>query len=121
MNNNWIPVREENLPEIGEDVLVLLDGETILKGRLKHNGWTAYFLDGEQLCFPRVATHWMPLPALPGEKQLHNKAQRTQIAAICLQGLLAHGSFDMIAEEELVKDACNLADALLTHLENTSK
>ena len=49
--------------------------------------------------------------------------QRTLIAAICLQGLLAStpkGSVEY-NKESLTTDATSLADTLLNHLENTSK
>jgi hypothetical protein len=61
----WISVEKE-LPGIGEYVLVNVGFDTVLKGRLMNNGWTAFFADGEKLTgLIRDVTHWMPLPTPP--------------------------------------------------------
>lgn len=60
----WISVKEP--PEIGEYVLVNIGEDTVLKGRLMNNGWTAFFSDGENLVDDlRPVTHWQPLPKSP--------------------------------------------------------
>ena len=63
----WVRV-EDDLPEIGEYVLVNVGEDTVLKGRLMDNGWTAFFMDGERLVGDiRPVTHWMPVPLPPSE------------------------------------------------------
>jgi hypothetical protein len=64
---NWIETKNET-PIIGDPVLVLLEGETLLRGKLNYNGWAAFFADGERLVGTREVTHWMPLPPLPEQK-----------------------------------------------------
>lgn len=64
--DNWIESKNA-LPVVGEYVLVLLEGETMLKGRLCSNGWSAFFADGEKLVGTRDVTHWTYLPSLPGK------------------------------------------------------
>lgn len=67
--DDWIPVKKEN-PVPGEFVLIIIETDTILKGRLMNNGWAAMFLDGEHLVGPdRDVTHWRPLPPLPSTPQ----------------------------------------------------
>lgn len=69
---NWINVNDDK-PVVGEYVLLLLEGQIMLKGRLCNNGWSAYFADGEKLVGTREVTHWMPEPTLPGEAPKENK------------------------------------------------
>lgn len=64
--NVW--VKAETLPEIGEYVFIIVGTDTILKGRLMCNGWTAFFADGEKLVGDvRPVTYWMPLPLKPAQ------------------------------------------------------
>lgn len=67
-DEGWVPV-ESHLPKIGEYVFVNIKPDTVLKGRLLNNGWTAFFSDGETVVSPiRPVTHWMKQPAPPATK-----------------------------------------------------
>lgn len=60
---DWIPLGYGLAPEIGQEVLLLLEGETFLKGALKFNAagetiWVAYFKDGEYETAHRDVTHY---------------------------------------------------------------
>lgn len=55
-------------------------------------------------------------------------SERTLIAAMCLQGLLANPEYNnprlkhnMVTVSDTAKTALNYADALFTHLQNTEK
>lgn len=60
---NWISTKD-TLPAVDEYVLILLESETFLKGRLKRSFipdekiWVAFFLDGENVCTGRDVTHF---------------------------------------------------------------
>jgi hypothetical protein len=62
--DEWISV-DDDVPNLGEFVLVNIETDTVLKGRLMNNGWAAMFLDGERLTKERKVTHWRPLPSPP--------------------------------------------------------
>lgn len=119
--DNWIESKKA-LPVVGEYVLVLLEGETMLKGRLCSNGWSAFFADGEKLVGTRDVTHWTHLPALPDKtaelgKDIHAfpvLTKREIFAGLALQGLCANefrGTVSAFASR-----AVELADSLLTEL-----
>ena len=64
VGDNWESL--SNPPEVGKYVLVNVGTDTVLKGRLMNNGWTAMFADGEKLVGDvRPVTGWQPLPAPP--------------------------------------------------------
>ena len=118
---NWIEVKNET-PIVGEYVLLLLEGETLLKGKLNYNGWAAFFADGEKKIGTREVTHWMYLPTLPGQEQKQRKQplklSREEIAAMAMQGFLAsfaghstNPSINIIAVESV-----KYADALILEL-----
>jgi hypothetical protein len=66
-SDGWISV--ETPPEVGEYVLVIVGEDTVLKGRLMNNGWTAFFSDGEKLVGEiRPVTMWQPLPSPPKQQ-----------------------------------------------------
>jgi len=61
--DRWIPV-EENLPESGRKVLVLLKNKSSFVMFLdKESRWN----DGFGSCPFNIVSHWRPLPALPSE------------------------------------------------------
>lgn len=71
INDGWKSVEKE-LPEVGEYIAVLLnayedDEPTWLKGRRLHDGWSAFYADGEHSLQDewRPVTHWMPIPKSP--------------------------------------------------------
>ncbi len=76
----------------------------------------AYPQIGYEICGIGATGHYMTHPGIP---------QRTLIAAMCLQGMLANqGIIDVISESSIdwmAQHATKMGDALLTHLENTSK
>lgn len=115
---NWIEVKG-NEPPMNEYVLLLLEGETLLKGRLCSNGWFAFFADGEKTVGTREVTHWMYLPALPGKEQKQQpKLSRDEIAAMAMQGLLSNPDLEIgtTRAETTARDAVEQADALLAEL-----
>jgi hypothetical protein len=62
--DNWTSVNEQ-LPEIGEYVLVYNTEHATLVGRLMSNGWVAMFADGENFMGELTAVYWRKLPAAP--------------------------------------------------------
>ena len=64
VEREWISV-EERLPEPCDKVTVALSDGCVLVGRLYSNGWSAFFMDGEQSVIERQVTHWQPLPSPP--------------------------------------------------------
>lgn len=121
---NWTETRKGD-PVVGEYVLLLLEGETMLKGRLCSNGWSAFFADGEKLVGTREVTHWMYLPALPGAEQKQQpKLSRDEIAAMAMQGILANHwcqndfktDIHALGHEHVAKQAIGYANALLQEL-----
>src|SRR5258707_6830288 len=60
---DWISVDGNPLPEVGKEVLVLLEGETLLKGKQMYDTahetiWVVYFKDGEFPCTNRTVPHY---------------------------------------------------------------
>lgn len=60
---DWIEAENGNLPAVGEYVLLLLEGETFLKGKIMFDSkgsliWVAFFADGEYPCQLRTVTHY---------------------------------------------------------------
>lgn len=115
---NWIEVTG-NEPPMNEYVLILLEGKTLLKGRLCSNGWFAFFADGEKPTYAREVTHWMYLPALPGKEQRQQpKLSREEIAAMAMRGLLSNHELttETTPLEVTARDAVKQADALIAEL-----
>lgn len=114
---NWTETRKGD-PVVGEYVLLLLEGEVMLKGRLCSNGWSAFFADGEKLVGIREVTHWMYLPALPGEKSAKSpKLSREEISAMALQGLISNPDVKFKSTaENFAHYAVEIADALIVEL-----
>lgn len=67
------------------------------------------------------------LPAYPNDANKEitvgdlGLSKRELIAAMCLQGFISNGGLRHLGDEVLVSKSVELGDALLTHLENTSK
>ena len=59
--HEWISI-EDGLPELFIDVLVLRNGKIEIDYN-EDDGWFCYDFDGKR------ATHWMPLPSPPTEKE----------------------------------------------------
>lgn len=124
--NNWHNVKNGSFPPVGEYVLIVLDGEVILKGQLLNDGWVAFFSDGLKSTRTRVVTHWMPLPVGPNEKDVAVNPDRAKIAAMALQGLLANPDYncpsrpkDIVTATGTAMAALHYADALLKELSKT--
>lgn len=115
---NWT-ASEDLLPLVGDDLLVLLDGETILRGRRMHNGWSAFFADGERSTGTRHVSHWMLLPPLPGAEQKQQpKMSRDEIAVAAMQGFVSNATYyqGYSPNEDFARQAVSMADALLKEL-----
>lgn len=59
----WIPATDGALPKVGEYVMVLLEGEIFLKGKIMFDAqgsliWVAFFANGEHPCQLRSVTHY---------------------------------------------------------------
>lgn len=63
-DKDWTSV-DDQLPEVGEFVLVCNTEGSILKARLFNDGWMAYFSDGEKPMNELTALYWRPLPIAP--------------------------------------------------------
>jgi hypothetical protein len=64
--DKYISVSDQ-LPEIGEFILIANTEGAVLVGRLMKNGWFAYFADGEKDMGELTATHWRKLPIPPNQ------------------------------------------------------
>lgn len=66
--DRWIPV-EENLPTVGERVIVYSSVTGIQTGYRGYEDDTVYWkFPGHSSTYSSTVTHWQPLPALPGKK-----------------------------------------------------
>lgn len=67
--NEWINVKDE-LPEDNKTVLALCkDGSMFVGKRMSYGVWQIWTAKKSTKIVQRTVTHWMPLPALPTERE----------------------------------------------------
>ena len=78
MEERWISVEDE-LPERGEDVLIITPQNLVHIAAYKYRNWQSkapVFVSGIDGYSWRNVTHWMPLPAPPSSSEIPNNFKK---------------------------------------------